>query len=536
MIVENGGVQKGNHYYGDVVGEPFERFHWTYSPAAELIIGSDFEDTIDAGDENDTIHGGDGNDELYPDEGYFTGEHPNNNSDDVVYGEGGNDTVLSWFGNDYIDGGDGDDVVWISTGYSTLIGGTGNDTFWTLEDSHNLIYAGIGDDSIWSDAYADAHSDTVYAGDGNDSIFEESGFNIIHGENGNDTIDSMGTLDGGDGNDNITLYGTGSIALGGNGDDYLSAHCYHAILYGNDGNDSIFSSKSGADLNGGDGDDAIYLFGFDITSNVDNTITGGMGNDSIYGTSDNALIIYSNNAHNEGYDSISITGNHVKIQADSDNTYIGLFNINGVDEITGNGHSGVRIQIGNGSNYWNFAEYLLSDIAGIDLSNQSDRVIGSLSSDDIRGRGGNDTISGFEGNDTLYGGAGDDKLYGDAGNDRVYGGSGADTLKGGAGADKFVFSHADESSLTSYDQILDFSQTDKDRIYLNAIDADTSVDGNQAFMFVGSAEFTHHAGELRAQFDGTKTQVFADVDGDAVADMRIDIIGNHTLLALDFYL
>jgi len=163
-------------------------------------------------------------------------------------------------------------------------------------------------------------------------------------------------------------------------------------------------------------------------------------------------------------------------------------------------------------------------------------VIGSLSSDDIRGRGGDDTLAGFEGNDTLYGGAGDDKLSGDAGNDRVYGGSGADTLKGGAGADKFVFSHADESSLTSYDQILDFSQTDKDRIYLNAIDADTSVDGNQAFMFVGSAEFTHHAGELRAQFDGTKTQVFADVDGDAVADMRIDIIGNHTLLALDFYL
>ncbi|MCK5956869.1 hypothetical protein KMY69_27965, partial [Klebsiella pneumoniae] len=64
------------------------------------------------------------------------------------------------------------------------------------------------------------------------------------------------------------------------------------------------------------------------------------------------------------------------------------------------------------------------------------------------------------------------------------------------------------------------------------IDADTTVDGNQQFVFIGTAGFSRHAGELR--FSGGF--VFADTNGNGTADMAIKLENTASMQATDFQL
>ena len=51
--------------------------------------------------------------------------------------------------------------------------------------------------------------------------------------------------------------------------------------------------------------------------------------------------------------------------------------------------------------------------------------------------------------------------------------------------------------MTARDVIYDFSSAQADKIDISAIDARTAVSGNQAFTFIGAAEFSKKAGERR---------------------------------------
>jgi Ca2+-binding RTX toxin-like protein len=151
----------------------------------------------------------------------------------------------------------------------------------------------------------------------------------------------------------------------------------------------------------------------------------------------------------------------------------------------------------------------------------------------------NNVITGGPGKDLLRGGAGNDTLTGGSGNDKLSGGAGADTLTGGLGADKFVFSSTSDFPTGSlHDTITDFSHAQGDQIDLSALDANTKVAGNQAFTYLGTAAFTHHAGELRAYYDATNDQtiVSGDWNGDGVADFNIYVQHVHSLLGTDFVL
>ena len=145
--------------------------------------------------------------------------------------------------------------------------------------------------------------------------------------------------------------------------------------------------------------------------------------------------------------------------------------------------------------------------------------------DTIKGRAGNDKISGVGGNDTLNGGAGNDKLIG---------GLGVDTLLGKAGADKFVFNSVLDSTTANSDTIVDFKHSQRDKIDLHGIDADSLTTGDQAFHFLGNNNaFTKHAGELR--FDAVNHVVEGDVDADGQADFAIHVNVSH-LMKGDFVL
>ncbi len=141
-----------------------------------VIIGTDWSDTLYGGFGNDTIyatdefvsHGGDsingnaGNDVIYGQGTPGDTEHFN----DFLYGDAGNDEIFGLFGNDTIDGGDGDDKLWGQSENDTIYGGDGNDR----------IGGGSGEDHLYGDA-------------GNDVISGTGGRDWLTGGTGDDRFD-----------------------------------------------------------------------------------------------------------------------------------------------------------------------------------------------------------------------------------------------------------------------------------------------------------------------------------------------------------
>lgn len=101
------------------------------------------------------------------------------------------------------------------------------------------------------------------------------------------------------------------------------------------------------------------------------------------------------------------------------------------------------------------------------------------------------------GDDTLRGGAGNDTILGQEGNDQIWGGIGDDTLYGGSGADKFMF----EATNNGIDTIKDFSVAEGDALDLSAM--------------LTAYNPTQHAIDLfvHATTVGTDTIVQVDVTG-----------------------
>ncbi|WP_290737261.1 FG-GAP-like repeat-containing protein [Amaricoccus sp.] len=160
-----------------------------------------------------------------------------------------------------------------------------------------------------------------------------------------------------------------------------------------------------------------------------------------------------------------------------------------------------------------------------------DLIVGLQGSDRMEGRNGDDELRGGSGNDRLFGGNGADLLLGGSGADRLVGGSGVDVLTGGSDADLFVFNALGDSPREARTTITDF-EPGLDRIDLSSIDAVVGTPVNDAFVFVGTAEFSGRAGELRLG----NTLIALDADGDGVADMQVLMNNPGALSAGDFIL
>jgi serralysin len=93
-----------------------------------------------------------------------------------------------------------------------------------------------------------------------------------------------------------------------------------------------------------------------------------------------------------------------------------------------------------------------------------------------------------------------------------------------------------DSAVGDADVISDFLRSDKDRISLTGVDANSNVAGDQNFAFIGSSAFTGAAGQLRFERSGSNTMVFGDTNGDKLADFAIQLVGNVSLTAGDFLL
>ena len=227
-----------------------------------------------------------------------------------------------------------------------------------------------------------------------------------------------------------------------------------------------------------------------------------------------------------------------------------MFGANGDDLVFGSGGADWIVG-GSGRDTVQFIGTIVGVV--VDL-NHPDRNSGQASGDgyeSIEVFRGTAQVDGFYGNirgnvffggdgaDQLQGRRGGDQLDGGLGQDRIGGGRGADTLTGGVGNDTFVFEKLRHSLMTAngYDLIRDFAVAE-DQISLELIDANRSNDGNQAFRFIGAAQFSGAAGELRVVQDlglGS-TYVRGDVNGDGIADFQIELTGMLVLNAGDFLL
>ena len=164
---------------------------------------------------------------------------------------------------------------------------------------------------------------------------------------------------------------------------------------------------------------------------------------------------------------------------------------------------------------------------GIALSATIEKAIGGS---------GNDTLIASDAGCTLSGGAGNDLLTGGAGSDRLVGGAGIDTIAGGGGADTFVFAFGDSSAASGqHDRITDFA-TGVDHIDLSAIDAIAATGSYDLFRFIGTSAFSGTAGELDYFYNSALgvTTLQGDTNGDRVADLAIDLVGNLALGLGDF--
>jgi Ca2+-binding RTX toxin-like protein len=248
-------------------------------------------------------------------------------------------------------------------------------------------------------------------------------------------------------------------------------------------------------------------------SAVDNVLSGRDGDDRLYGRDGNDTLDGGNQ------------DDFLQGGAGSDHLDGGA----GVDTIDYNGDAGVMVDLTGGHGYG--GEAVGDTISGVENVQGTNGF-----NDNLGGSAADNVLSGWGGNDALYGLDGNDTLQGMDGNDHLVGGAGADTLSGGTGADRFVFGYTSDSPVGAGDVIVDFSQAEGDTIMLSPIDADATTAGDQAFHFIGSAAFGHHAGELHESIASGVTTVSGDVNGDGVADFSIALTGSITLATGDFVL
>ena len=487
----------------------------------ENLTGSAFADSLSGDTNANVIHGGDGADTVNGDAGA-----------DTLYGDAGADTVSGGVGTDTLYGGADNDTLSGGDDADMLFGGLGNDAM----DGGNGI-----DTANYSDATAGVKvnlatlvaQNTVGAGTDtlsnienligsafNDTLTGDAGVNVIDGGLGNDIMDGAGGID------TVTYASAGSavtvdlsivVAQNTVGAGIDTVKNFENVT-GSDFNDTLTGNSAINLLTGGLGGDSLYGGGNnDILDGGDGAdlLDGGVGNDTLYGGAGIDSLVGGDGKDilDGGAGADSLDGGL------GDDTYY-------IDD------AGDVVTEGVGAGGDTVIASTVSYTLGDNLENLTNAGSGAFTG---TGNALVNIMTGGGGSDTLYGLDGNDKLYGGMGNDVLVGGLGSDTLTGGTGADGFVFTSLAESSGANVDTIADFNHGEGDYIDLSAIDANTSTGADDAFSFIGTAAFSHHAGELRYQTAGGTTIVYGDTDGNGVADFAIKLLGGPVLTGGDFH-
>jgi serralysin len=252
------------------------------------------------------------------------------------------------------------------------------------------------------------------------------------------------------------------------------------------------------DLAGGGGDDRFYVSTLDGSDDID----GGNGSDS--------------------YDASAVT------LATNINLTTGLSRIGGATDTL----TGIERVFGGTARDRLFGDGADNHLAGGD---GFDSLAGLGGNDRVLGGTGNDLLQGGDGNDRLNGNEGRDILDGGAGNDVLIGSYDVDTFTGGAGADRFVWTDFEEfiAGTSGLERITDMTQG-ADQIDLSGIDALSTLAGDQAFKFMGTAAITDF-GQITYRTTATATYISVSVYAPTAFEV-IKLDGVLTLTEADFNL
>jgi serralysin len=341
----------------------------------------------------------------------------------------------------------------------------------------STYYGTSGKNVVNESHYFNLNNIFTYAGD---DIIK---LNVVGSGGGNNYVQA------GAGNDTVTnaFEGWNTIYLGSGNDTYdgngFSRGRMHDAVYGGSGKDTFNVHTTHSDYYGGSGDDTFNSIG------LNNRFDGGDGRNTVsYMLQDSDPVLNGQGVYVNLNRGVADTGNQ---------RHERLFNI---QDAVGTSHA--------------------------------DTLDGSGQKNDLYGMSGNDVLNGQTSNDKLFGGNGNDDLYGGVGNDKLTGGLGKDLMWGNDGTDTFIFASLNDSVTGSNrDVIKDFSHSEGDRIDVSGIDA-ISGGNNNSFDYIGSAGFSHTAGELRF----SNHTLYGDVNGDGHADFSVHVSGVSHLSQSDFIL
>jgi serralysin len=441
-------------------------------------------------------------------------------SNTLLDGGAGDDYLEPGEGNDTINGGSGNDILYIdystqttpvTVTYTSTTTGTSSvgDNFQAIERIR--LISGSGNDTI--NISSTSLTSRVNGGSGNDSITIGIGNDILYGEDGNDT------LNGGDGQDGL-YGGDGDDVLSGGGGNDGGGYIYEPSvglsfvdygLYGGAGNDN---------LDGGAGDDYLE------PGEGNDTINGGSGNDILY-------IDYSTQT-------TPVTVTYTSTTTGTSSVGDNFQAIERIRLISGSGNDTINIS----------STSLTSRVNG---GSGNDSITIGIGNDILYGEDGNDTLNGGDGQDGLYGGDGDDVLSGGGGNDGggyiyepsvglsfvdygLYGGAGNDTLIG-----------VDPTNATpgrgERDYLVGGTESDRfilgDATWIGYDDGNSTTNGNNDYADI--ADFNTSEGDI-IQLQGTSsnylltvvgadTQILINKPG-TEPDELIGIVRNQTSLSL----
>ena len=475
---------------------------------SQIVVGSDFADTISTGSGNDTINAG-----------------------------AGNDIITGGDGADSMDGGDGDDTFNIAgsqVGGDTIIGGSGNDTIEntsagalgissfgpsgsgttatyssieTLDGNSQAIngsnagnevvnlsligqvlnVTGVnmadGADTVWTAA---SHSGSVtdYDGGGSGSTPQDT-INLVLTplQLGAFSVSDINTLNAyvaaPTGKTLAPTGGTNNIAslefkarrfelatanVLDDGQVYNITDCLTPInnvvamttasytdIAGK--NSLIVGTAANNTIQAGDGDDLVFgLAGND-------SITGGAGNDCLFGgAGDDTFFANLSEAEFDDLQGGSGTDTLQRIAGGTANFVLDTFLAsNGIERVQMDAGGNRAIDGNVNGNILDFSATTFFNTVSVNGLDGNDTISASNSaSRTYNGDAGDDVLNGGTNNDILNGGADNDTIFGNDGNDTINGGTGNDSLSGGDGNDTF---RANESE-AEFDALQGGSGTD----------------------------------------------------------------------------
>ncbi len=327
---------------------------------------------------------------------------------------------------------------------------------------------------------------------------------------------------------NDTLATVNETITGGTGDD---------VLIGGAGNDQLTAGTGDDQLSGGLGDDSfIYQGGYD-------TFTGGAGTDTlntgtvpimgfdVYSTD---LQVNFSSAGDYNFDgSIRLAGQYAGTGIET-LTGVDLHNFNlGTQTFT------ISATIGaNGTDLTNDVLRSVSTGSTIHGLGGNDWIVAEFSSagaDTFYGDAGRDVLVGGGGNDTLDGGADKDELLGQNGDDTLLGGGGGDLITGGAGNDIIIGGaggddlRGDDWNTSATDTATDIfrytSNTDSTLATGTDYIADFAI-GEDRIDFVGMAGISYHPNQTAWTFTTDMATTIADIEANAPANSIIFFVEN----------